>query len=511
MLVRLAGSATRLSAGLVCLCLSVVFLASLLGLVPDRKAAILAGRQAAGESLALQCSAAAEEDLKKADVFLRAASERNSTIRSLGLRAPDGRLVVHVGPHEETWIRSDSPRPNWLRLPIDRDGRVLGTLEIRFEPLPGGILGAESPVPFLLFFGVICFGLFTAFLRPVMADSRTPPVDPPPTADEAAKPASADPFQLIEVPNDDAAIRAIQGDISSLERKHAQLRKVLIRLRKSRKVVRRQNHELKALATRDPLTGCFNRRTLFAEFEKHWDASERFDRPLSCMMIDLDHFKSINDQHGHAVGDEVLKGVAETLKKTARRTDFVCRYGGEEFCVVLPQIDLAAAVNAAERFRQALASQPFGGIMVTASFGVSARSLGSKHPQELLEQADKSLIAAKRLRAAIARSASTRRRRSCSSSVPTIRRVARSNASRPRRTPTRRRPSRTRRSPVCSPPSPTAIPRRPSTRSGSRTCASPSAAGFCRRRTSTSSRWAPSSTTSASSASRTMSSSRTTS
>jgi diguanylate cyclase (GGDEF)-like protein len=185
-------------------------------------------------------------------------------------------------------------------------------------------------------------------------------------------------------------------DITSLERKHAQLRKVLIRLRKSRKVVRRQNHELKALATRDPLTGCFNRRTLFAEFEKHWETSERSKRPLACMMVDIDHFKDINDEYGHSAGDQVLKGIAETLRQTARRSDFVCRYGGEEFCILLPQVDLDEALQAAERFREALTAEPFGGIKVTASFGVSARCLGAKHPQELLDEADKALLAAKR-------------------------------------------------------------------------------------------------------------------
>ena len=182
----------------------------------------------------------------------------------------------------------------------------------------------------------------------------------------------------------------------NLERRHAQLRKMLDRLRISRKAVRRQNHELKAMATRDPLTGCHNRRTLFNEFEKLWEASKRYKKPLSCVMLDVDHFKSINDSYGHQVGDSVLKQVAQLLRATARKSDVVCRYGGEEFCILLPQVDLAEAEHAAERFRASLANMPMNGTTVTASFGVSSFCLGAMHPQEMLEQADRALLAAKR-------------------------------------------------------------------------------------------------------------------
>ena len=93
-------------------------------------------------------------------------------------------------------------------------------------------------------------------------------------------------------------------------------------------------------------------------------------------MVDVDHFKSVNDNHGHSTGDEVLRRVAETIQQTARASDVVCRYGGEEFCMLLPQTDTHQAVVAAERVRKAVEELKFNGLAVTASLGVSSLSLG---------------------------------------------------------------------------------------------------------------------------------------
>jgi len=113
-------------------------------------------------------------------------------------------------------------------------------------------------------------------------------------------------------------------------------------------------------------------------------------------MVDIDHFKSINDTFGHQTGDGVLQKVAQVVQTTARDGDLVCRYGGEEFVVLLPHIDIDDAERAAERFREALESTSFPNLRVTASLGVSALSLGAHDPQALLEQADKCLYVAKR-------------------------------------------------------------------------------------------------------------------
>ena len=113
-------------------------------------------------------------------------------------------------------------------------------------------------------------------------------------------------------------------------------------------------------------------------------------------MIDIDHFKSINDDHGHATGDEVLQAVGKTLLNESRQSDIVCRYGGEEFSVLMRDTDLESAMAIAERFRQAIKSLEFENLSITVSVGVSSFSLGATDAHELIDQADQCLYAAKR-------------------------------------------------------------------------------------------------------------------
>ena len=184
-------------------------------------------------------------------------------------------------------------------------------------------------------------------------------------------------------------------DITILEQKKSQLADTLQAVRQSSEEIQRQNAELERLATHDVLTGCVNRRRLFDEFESHWSAAQRHKLPLSCILTDIDHFKSVNDEHGHSVGDEVLTRVAQALRDTARDSDLVARYGGEEFCVLLPHATLDAAQVAAERFRRAIAALELPGLSVTASFGVTSLSHGGADPQEMIDQADRCLYEAK--------------------------------------------------------------------------------------------------------------------
>lgn len=185
-------------------------------------------------------------------------------------------------------------------------------------------------------------------------------------------------------------------DITLMERKKQELSRMLIELKQSRNELTLRNQELQYLATRDPLTGCLNRRSFFETFEKLWGGASRYQHPLSCYMVDVDHFKLVNDNHGHSVGDEVLRRVAETILETARNADIVCRYGGEEFCVLLPHTEIGQAVLAAERLRRAIEQLEFDNLSITASVGVSSFDQGATDPQGLLDQADQCLYVAKR-------------------------------------------------------------------------------------------------------------------
>lgn len=153
------------------------------------------------------------------------------------------------------------------------------------------------------------------------------------------------------------------------------------------------------LALHDGLTGLLNRRAFDEAFERAASQTSRAGQPLSLLMIDLDHFKRLNDTYGHTVGDVALQAAAAEIRSQARGGDLAARYGGEEFAVILPDTDGAAAFRMAERLRKALAdrvikvgSEP---IRITASCGVSATDLGYTTIEELIRSADEALYASK--------------------------------------------------------------------------------------------------------------------
>lgn len=160
-----------------------------------------------------------------------------------------------------------------------------------------------------------------------------------------------------------------------------------------------QRAELEALATRDPLTGLLNRREFVRQADLELARARRSGAPLSLIMLDLDHFKIINDRHGHAVGDEVLRQTARQMAGTTRQTDRVARFGGEEFVLLLPDTSAEQARHLAEKLREGLAHArvPALGIPVTASLGVATVSgTESVTLDAMLHEADQALYEAKR-------------------------------------------------------------------------------------------------------------------
>jgi diguanylate cyclase (GGDEF)-like protein len=190
-------------------------------------------------------------------------------------------------------------------------------------------------------------------------------------------------------------------DVTRMEEKNDQLETMLDMLKKSRDEVRRQNKVLEQLATRDSLTNCLNRRSFFEKYSTVFDAAKRGGHALSCIMTDIDLFKTINDRHGHTSGDEVIKGVAETLANSLQAADSVCRYGGEEFCIVLPGINLAEAQSMAEHARLSIEQLDLRNeadklaIPITSSFGVSSNEHDPASLSELIDRADKALYQSK--------------------------------------------------------------------------------------------------------------------
>jgi diguanylate cyclase (GGDEF)-like protein len=193
----------------------------------------------------------------------------------------------------------------------------------------------------------------------------------------------------------------LQGANEQLTQFNADLVKTVADLEVAQAEILLKNDELERLASRDPLTGCLNRRAFFAQFEAALTESREHGIELSCLMVDIDNFKRINDKFGHAVGDQAIQAVANCLSAGLRLMDTIGRYGGEEFCLMFPRTKLAEAAALAERLRIRVATEAgvrmrmASRLVITVSCGVSSTMLGARSPLQLIDQSDKALYAAK--------------------------------------------------------------------------------------------------------------------
>lgn len=156
-----------------------------------------------------------------------------------------------------------------------------------------------------------------------------------------------------------------------------------------------------ALAVTDELTGLYNRRYFDRHLSLMLEKAQQQDRDMAVMLIDMDFFKSVNDTHGHDTGDSVLREFADRLRRNIRGVDLACRFGGEEFVVLMPDTDWRQAQNVAERVRQAVAEKGFGGspsrpLALTVSVGLALNEAETDTPEVILKRADVALYRAKR-------------------------------------------------------------------------------------------------------------------
>jgi diguanylate cyclase (GGDEF)-like protein len=158
--------------------------------------------------------------------------------------------------------------------------------------------------------------------------------------------------------------------------------------------------EIRLLADFDELTGVLTRRRLLLQAKREFVRARRFGRPLSVVMLDIDFFKKVNDQHGHAIGDQVLRETAQRCQENIREVDIIGRYGGEEFTIILPELDIGEAQDVAERLRQAIAQHPIetdvGIIFITISLGVAHLIPEDANFEAVIKRADDALNTAKR-------------------------------------------------------------------------------------------------------------------
>jgi two-component system cell cycle response regulator len=156
------------------------------------------------------------------------------------------------------------------------------------------------------------------------------------------------------------------------------------------------------MAILDPLTGLHNRRYMASHLATLFDDASRRGKPLSVLLIDIDHFKAVNDSHGHDAGDAVLREFATRIRRDTRGIDLACRLGGEEFVIVMPETDMAVATIVAERLRRRIASEPFAiaqgtkTIEVTISIGIATLDTADDNAATILKRADQALYRAKR-------------------------------------------------------------------------------------------------------------------
>ncbi|HEX9162527.1 MAG TPA: GGDEF domain-containing protein [Thermoanaerobaculia bacterium] len=193
------------------------------------------------------------------------------------------------------------------------------------------------------------------------------------------------------------------SDRGILGARFGELQRRIAELARENMDLARKNKVLSEVSARDSLTGLYNRWYVIEKIESEINRSLRHGSPMALLMLDIDHFKNVNDTYGHTAGDHVLQVVARLLKESCRVYDVPGRYGGEEFCLLLPETALGSTPNVAERIRHRLETTPMdvtgNPIAITASIGIAGIDADSTDPilspSTLIDRADRALYSAK--------------------------------------------------------------------------------------------------------------------
>ncbi len=216
---------------------------------------------------------------------------------------------------------------------------------------------------------------------------------------EAPEPAPAQPHPTSgSIDDADGLLHSFSKMLAPIEQQAAALDRYATRLDNAYRELESTNARLKEFSFKDEVTGLYNRRFFSIRLEEEVSRYRRFNHPVSVVLLDLDAFKSVNDDLGHAAGDETLRGMAEILLRHSRGINVICRYGGDEFAVLLVETSKAGARLYADRIRYVLSSYEFAHRRrVTASFGIASLPEDvAPTADDLIQAADEALYAAKR-------------------------------------------------------------------------------------------------------------------
>ena len=315
---------------------------------------------------------------------------RAVTSREIGIESPEREAVAETGRHGRILIVDDR------RASYDRLANMLSAEHtVDIEPDPNGALfrSAEGDYELMIVsLGLENFdGLRLCSQLRSLDRTRSLPILAVCETDEGAKL-----MRGLEIGINDYLMRPID--------KNEMLARVRTQIKKKRYTERlRDNVQLSIEAEiTDGLTGLHNRRYMESHLSTLVEQAAARAKPLAVLVLDIDYFKSINDTYGHDAGDDVLREFAIRVRKSIRGIDLACRYGGEEFVIVMPETDMAVATTVAERLRRRIALDPFPveqgkrSIEVTISIGIAALENADDNAANILKRADQALYRAKR-------------------------------------------------------------------------------------------------------------------